>query len=74
MVFNAAAVLAVSAWKGQRVADMFGGQSGVTLLLIANNAAQVRRLFVCVCVCLHARRLVAHGTWRSLRPYAGWAC
>jgi hypothetical protein len=41
MVFNLIAVLAVSAWKGQGLAVLFQGQTAVTMLLIANNAAQV---------------------------------
>jgi hypothetical protein len=41
MVFNLMAVLAVSAWKGQGLAVLFQGQTAVTMLLIANNAAQV---------------------------------
>uniref|UniRef100_A0A7S0RYF6 CMP-sialic acid transporter n=1 Tax=Chlamydomonas leiostraca TaxID=1034604 RepID=A0A7S0RYF6_9CHLO len=40
MLFNLVAVLVVMAWKGQGVAELFAGQSAVTLLLIVNNAAQ----------------------------------
>ncbi len=41
MLFNLAALLACSAWRGQGVGSMFGGQTLITSLLVANNAAQV---------------------------------
>lgn len=43
MLFNLIAVLVVCVWRGQSVDTMFVGQSAVTMLLIANNAAQVRQ-------------------------------
>eukprot|EP00195_Chlamydomonas_chlamydogama_P004279 CAMPEP_0202919010 /NCGR_PEP_ID=MMETSP1392-20130828/74754_1 /ASSEMBLY_ACC=CAM_ASM_000868 /TAXON_ID=225041 /ORGANISM="Chlamydomonas chlamydogama, Strain SAG 11-48b" /LENGTH=296 /DNA_ID=CAMNT_0049612209 /DNA_START=118 /DNA_END=1005 /DNA_ORIENTATION=- len=39
-VFNLGGLIAVSWWKGQTVSEMFAGQSYVTYMLIANNAAQ----------------------------------
>jgi hypothetical protein len=43
VLFNLAGVLGSSASSGTPLLAMFKGQSVVTCLLIANNAAQVRR-------------------------------
>jgi len=56
MAFNLVGLLVVSAWRGNGLAAMFLGQSSVTVLLIANNAAQVCVSFVCIfCLCKCAR-------------------
>lgn len=41
-LFNGLAVVVVSIYKGITLGEMFEGQSTITYLLIANNAAQVR--------------------------------
>jgi len=46
--FNLAGLLAVSWWKSQTMMEMFRGQSTITLVLIANNAAQVSKCMIMV--------------------------
>lgn len=64
--FNALGVLGVCAFKRQGLAELFGGQTRVTAVLIVNNAAQVTARAACLCLrlCAAARfRAPAFPAW-----------
>ncbi len=64
LMFNVVALLATCAFTGRTLRAAFAGQSAVTALLIANNAAQVSPLRRGACVAGRSTVHVRAG-WRA---------